>query len=165
MREKVKNLRQSDGFTIIEVLIVLAIAGLIMLIVFLAVPQLQRNSRNTQRKNDAAAMLTAVGEYTSNNNGNAPTATNASEIEAIVPQEKRAYYKTDANISLQSGTAAAGTSNTTNVENMIIQVGRKCNAAGNASATGPGRSIVVLYAVETSGGGTTGQAQCIESGV
>jgi prepilin-type N-terminal cleavage/methylation domain-containing protein len=31
------------GFTIIEVLIVLAIAGVIMVIVFLAVPALQRN--------------------------------------------------------------------------------------------------------------------------
>jgi prepilin-type N-terminal cleavage/methylation domain-containing protein len=30
--------RKEDGFTIIEVLIVLAIAGLIMLVVFLAVP-------------------------------------------------------------------------------------------------------------------------------
>ena len=51
----IKN--RKDGFTIIEVLIVLAIAGLIMLIVFLAVPALQRNSRNTQRKNDVANIL------------------------------------------------------------------------------------------------------------
>ena len=46
--------KRDEGFTIIEVLIVLAIAGLIMLIVFLAVPALQRNSRNTQRTNDAS---------------------------------------------------------------------------------------------------------------
>lgn len=41
----------SRGFTIIEVLIVLAIAGLILLIVFFAVPSLQRTNRNYQRKN------------------------------------------------------------------------------------------------------------------
>ncbi|MDQ3065292.1 MAG: prepilin-type N-terminal cleavage/methylation domain-containing protein, partial [bacterium] len=41
MLSRIKN--NNKGFTIIEVLIVLAIAGLIMLIVFLAVPALQRN--------------------------------------------------------------------------------------------------------------------------
>jgi prepilin-type N-terminal cleavage/methylation domain-containing protein len=73
MLNKLKN-RKSDqaGFTIIEVLIVLAIAGLILLIVFLAVPALQRSSRNTQRKNDAAAVGGAVANFISNNNGALP---------------------------------------------------------------------------------------------
>ena len=60
--------KQQSGFTIIEVLIVLAIAGLIMLIVFLAVPALQRNSRNTQRRNDVKLILAAVNEYAVNVN-------------------------------------------------------------------------------------------------
>jgi prepilin-type N-terminal cleavage/methylation domain-containing protein len=42
-----KLLKNEQGFTIIEVMIVLVIAAVIMLIVFLAVPALQRNSRNT----------------------------------------------------------------------------------------------------------------------
>ena len=62
--------RDKIGFTIIEVLIVLAIAGLILLIVFLAVPALQRNSRNTQRSNDAARVAGAINECLTNNNGN-----------------------------------------------------------------------------------------------
>lgn len=40
----------NKGFTIIEVVLVLAIAGLIFLAVFLALPALQRNQRDTQRK-------------------------------------------------------------------------------------------------------------------
>jgi prepilin-type N-terminal cleavage/methylation domain-containing protein len=60
------------GFTIIEVLIVLAIAGVIMLVVFLTVPQLQRYSRNTQRKSDIVKLLGAVSEYESNNLGTLP---------------------------------------------------------------------------------------------
>src|SRR6476659_351152 len=71
MWEKLK--KQDQGFTIIEVMIVLAIAGLIMLIVFLAVPALQRNSRNTQAKNAAAAILATINEYQTNNNGSNPT--------------------------------------------------------------------------------------------
>ena len=50
----------SEGFTIIEVMIVLAIAALILLIVLLAVPALQRGSRNTQRKNDVSALAGAI---------------------------------------------------------------------------------------------------------
>ena len=62
-----KNL---SGFTIIEVLIVLAIAGLIMLIVFLAVPALQRNNRNKQRASDASRTLAAANEIFVRNNWN-----------------------------------------------------------------------------------------------
>lgn len=69
-----KNIKKrTEGFTIIEVLIVLAIAGLILLIVFLAVPALQRNQRNTQRKNDVAAVQSAISNFSSNNNGSLPT--------------------------------------------------------------------------------------------
>src|SRR3990167_8506426 len=64
--------KQSGGFTIIEVMIVLAVAGLIMLIVFLAVPALQRNSRNTQMRSDAASVLAGVNEFITNNNGSLP---------------------------------------------------------------------------------------------
>ncbi len=38
------------GFTIIEVVLVLAIAGLIFLMVFIALPALQRAQRDSQRK-------------------------------------------------------------------------------------------------------------------
>lgn len=65
--------KNQKGFTIIEVLIVLAIAGLIMLIVFLAVPGLQRSSRNNGRKNDASHIAAAISNYMSNNNGVAPS--------------------------------------------------------------------------------------------
>ena len=41
---------QAGGFTIIEVVLVLAIAGLIFLMVFVALPALQRSQRDTQRK-------------------------------------------------------------------------------------------------------------------
>src|SRR5690348_14475328 len=68
-----KSLRKiSEGFTIIEVLIVLAIAALIMLIVFLAVPNLQRSSRNNGRKSDIGRIATGINDYVSNNNGALP---------------------------------------------------------------------------------------------
>jgi len=71
MLKKLK--RSNQGFTIIEVLIVLAIAALILLIVFLAVPALQRNARNTSRKSDVAGILAGINEYVGNNQGATPT--------------------------------------------------------------------------------------------
>ncbi len=69
-----KNVGNSKkGFTIIEVVLVLAIAGLIFLIVFLAVPALQRNRRDTQRRNDVGRMMSQLEQYASNNNGAYPT--------------------------------------------------------------------------------------------
>lgn len=77
MLNKIKqNKDNQSGFTIIEVLIVLAIAGLILLIVFLAVPALQRNTRNAGRKEDAGRLVTAVNNYVSNNSGALPDPTN-----------------------------------------------------------------------------------------
>ena len=66
---------QKPAFTIIEVVLVLAIAGLIFLMVFIALPALQRNQRDTQRKNDMARLKTAMDSYKSNNRGNLPWGT------------------------------------------------------------------------------------------
>src|SRR5579859_2878073 len=57
------------GFTIIEVMIVLAIAALIVLAVFWALPQFQRNSRNSQRDADAQRVTSAVNDCLANNGG------------------------------------------------------------------------------------------------
>lgn len=72
-----KQLKKSDqqGFTIIEIVIVLAIAALILLIVFLALPALQRSQRNTARKSDAGHVSSAVNNFVSNNNGQLPGGT------------------------------------------------------------------------------------------
>ena len=51
----------------------LAIAGLVLAIVFIAVPALQRNSRNTQRRSDLANLRAQFDTWTSNNNGKLPT--------------------------------------------------------------------------------------------
>ena len=64
-----KNIKNKRGFTIIEVVLVLAIAGLIFLMVFIALPALQRSQRNTQRRDDYSMLVTAVNSYMSSNNG------------------------------------------------------------------------------------------------
>ena len=66
------NKNNKKGFTIIEVVLVLAIAGLIFLMVFIALPALQRSQRNTRRRQDMARILSAFNDYQANNSGNMP---------------------------------------------------------------------------------------------
>lgn len=70
----VQRKEKGKGFTIIEVVLVLAIGALIFLMALLAFPALQRSQRDTQRKNDLAKMSTAVSSYQSNNRNALPNA-------------------------------------------------------------------------------------------
>lgn len=72
--------QQKSGFTIIEVVLVLAIAGLIFLMVFIALPALQRSQRDSQRKNDLGRVVSAVQSFKANNRGQAPRSGQYAEI-------------------------------------------------------------------------------------
>lgn len=61
------NKEQQSGFTIIEVVLVLAIAGLIFLMVFIALPALQKGQRDTQRKRDLGILVAAMNQWYTNN--------------------------------------------------------------------------------------------------
>jgi prepilin-type N-terminal cleavage/methylation domain-containing protein len=73
MNRPITKINQKTGFTIIEVVLVLAIAGLIFLMVFIALPALQRSQRDTQRKDDIARLQSAINSYQANNRGSIPT--------------------------------------------------------------------------------------------
>ena len=63
---------KARGFTIIEVVLVLAIAALIFLMIFVALPALQKGQRDTARKSEAGQIAAAVNSYRSNNQGAVP---------------------------------------------------------------------------------------------
>lgn len=126
---------KTDGFTIIEVMIVLAIAGLIILIVFLAVPALQRNSRNTQRRNDAARLSGLVSEYMTNNNGNTPA--NVAALGTV----NYSYY----------GGATNATAIPTTADTLAYIKGKSCVNNKLSASAGTSRSFAIGFAVETSG--------------
>ena len=60
------------GFTIIETSLVLAIAGLILVMAFIALPALQRQQRDTKRKDDTMLFAQAIKKYQQNNRGALP---------------------------------------------------------------------------------------------
>jgi len=71
MKKGDNNLR--TGFTIIEVALVLAIAGLIFLMVFVALPGLRASQRDAERRENVAMLLEKVKEYQTNNRGALPS--------------------------------------------------------------------------------------------
>lgn len=64
-----------QGFTIIEVMLVLAVAGLIFLGVFMAVTTLNRQARDTERREDMVKLVSAIKKFQTNNRGSLPTKT------------------------------------------------------------------------------------------
>ena len=57
------GLSSSKGFTLIEVVLVLAIGGLIFLLAFIAFQQVSANRRDTQRRSDAGRVLAELENY------------------------------------------------------------------------------------------------------
>ncbi len=66
--------KRPKGFTIIEVALVLALAGLIFLMVFLALPALQRTQRDAERREELSRITQTVKNYQENNRGALPGA-------------------------------------------------------------------------------------------
>lgn len=60
------------GFTLIELMIVLAISGLIIGLVLVAASAAQRNGRDTTRRADTQKLATAIEQWASNHNGALP---------------------------------------------------------------------------------------------
>ncbi len=164
-----KNHKPKNGFTIIEIMIVLAIAGLIMLIVFLAVPALQRSGRNTQRRSDVGQISTAVSNYISNNGGLLPgfsaTDTNATSVDICAANPcsggnfevaKLGYYSP----GMVSVTGSAP-NNWPDTNHVVILTGFTCGANGTTVGTASSRAVAILYALE--GSNAAGDSECLEA--
>jgi type II secretory pathway pseudopilin PulG len=162
---------QQGGFTIVETLIVLATAGLILLIVLLAIPALQRNSRNNERKGDVQAILSAISQYGLNNSGNFPAncgdiigAGQASCTSALAgaPNDyflrymgKNLRFYTDPGqvklLALLPDTP--GYRSVTDGGGVAVFNYQKCRDDGQSTSQGAGyRDVVALCALETNSG-------------
>lgn len=158
--------RNSEGFTIIEVMIVLAIAALILLIVLLAVPALQRNSRNTTVKNDATAVAGGINTSESDNNGAAPTnvsGTGTVTITNTASATIRVNGSTQVSWIASTGsapTAAGGGAGQVAPGSIVVWQGHTCPTALGGSGQVSARTFALFYAVETSGDPSL---QCVET--
>lgn len=152
----VRKRLNNSGFTVIETLIVLAIAGLILLIVLLAIPALQRTSRNNQRKQDVQVVLEAVSHYALNNSGNfldcghdsSPSCYGAGNL---LSASKLTFYTDNGQVQVRSLAANETAPTPSDVNVIYVYNHQKCLPAGNGSTPrGAGYSdVVALYGLET----------------
>ena len=151
MSKKIKE----KGFTIIEVVLVLAIAGLIFIMVFAALPALQRSQRDTARKNEISKVLSAITTYQSNNRGQSPAADDAfgKYVDSTT---------SGGTITLPSGTIVTnytgalpktlGTATTpANQDTIVFVIGAKCDVNDNV-VKGSARQAAAVIQLEDGGG-------------
>jgi prepilin-type N-terminal cleavage/methylation domain-containing protein len=143
-----KASNDKKGFTIIEVVLVLAVAALIFLIVFLAVPSLQRSRRDTARKNDLGRLMSQLESYASNNNGDYPTTGNFNNF---VTQYMGNDFKDPS-----KGTAYKWVGTDPALGQVQYGTNKKCSA-DNKLITGSGgiREIAVRIRIEQGGASAT----------
>jgi prepilin-type N-terminal cleavage/methylation domain-containing protein len=163
---KFKKVNQSKGFTIIETLIVLAIAATIFLVVFLAVSALDRSSRNTARKDDAAAILAGIGDFVANNNGALPTAMSVVAAPnyqltggagSVANDVKLAHY-TAATFDTAAGGTTIGTGGVAG-DTLVVDENSTC-ATSSTAAPGSTGAYAIVFNIES---GSVWVQQCLGS--
>jgi prepilin-type N-terminal cleavage/methylation domain-containing protein len=137
-----KLLSKKEGFTLIEIVLVLAIAGLILVVVFLAVGGANRANRDVQRTNEAGALAADIESYARNNNGTYPTTTlpasYTNNIKDIDTNNAPVYSSADV------------TATTHVTDGIHYASGFKCN--GNAMVAGGVRNYAISYWSEQANG-------------
>jgi prepilin-type N-terminal cleavage/methylation domain-containing protein len=153
----VSQKNNQKGFTIIEVVLVLAIAALIFLMVFIALPALQRSQRDTQRKADVARVQTAIQNYQSNNRNSLPgdAEFNTLLIPKYLTVGGDSFADPNGNdYKFKAGSLADNAAFNTEESIMYFTRGAVCNG-DSAPKTGQGQSkVAIQYKLE--GGGTAG---------
>jgi prepilin-type N-terminal cleavage/methylation domain-containing protein len=153
--------QNQKGFTIIEVLIVLAIAAVIMLVVFLAVPALQRNSRNNGRTADINLIVASVNDCLTNRNGVVASCKATGANAVVLPTTLNQISGAVTLAATADSTAANATTDNGSTTTATWQFGVRCSADGLTSEVGTARQFVVRYQAETSNSGATNR--CVGS--
>lgn len=119
------------GFTIIEVMIVLAIAALLLLIIFLVVPKAQRNSRNYGRKHTVDVIAAQLVQYSTDHDGQLPkTVAEGNAFISGYASEASGYY----NVQFYDNTHSHNFIPA--YDGIAIQYGHWCASHGNLDAPG-----------------------------
>lgn len=156
------KLQQRRGFTIIEVVLVLAIAALIILMVFIAWPALQRTQRDQARKSDVALIGSTISTFKSNNKGKLPS---ICELNKLVFKQGTSIYQA---VDCEGAAAVTGSDIITqstvaddsvvDIKQVIVVPGGRCDGNNVRTDRSP-RQVALAFAVEANG---TPMRQCQE---
>lgn len=159
--------QQKQGFTIIEVVLVLAIAGLIFLMVFIALPALQRGQRDTARRSDVSTVSAAYNTFTTNNRGAEPDTTQlVTQLGGTGTAPNLTFDELSnntTNVVVGADVPAAGV-NLTIVDGRVEIRGRaECGTVGAGGAVALTQGTARQYATVTRLEGGNGTGFCLDS--
>ncbi len=138
--------KKQNGFTLIEIVIVLAIAALIMVIVFLAVAGAQRSQRDNTNKAAAGQALAQAENFLANSGGQFPS--------TAMPSSYLSGIKTTTG---NPTSVAPGGSATATASGQVVVI-TKSTCSGTAAAAGSATQSAVVWFSE----GANSQ-QCINN--
>lgn len=139
---------KQKGFTIIEVVLVLAIAALIFLMVFIALPALNRNARDQSRKTVQAKVVSSIGTYATNHRNQ-----QFDHVTDLAPYLDVTKPETDGDrLDNVDGyvleRASSFVANDITQDKITLIKGSKCNTDGDGVAPGSSRNVAVLIRME-----------------
>lgn len=140
--------KQQKGFTIIEVVLVLAIAALIFLMIFVALPALQRGQANSARKSDAATVAAAINTYRTNKNGVLPA--NWAALDPYI--DNLSQLEIDQNHFIGTPGTVAADDREANLDFALVYLRAKCNDTKDGTVGGSAKQAAVVAVVETGAG-------------
>ena len=136
-------LSSSKGFTLIEVVLVLAIGGLIFLLAFIAFQQVSTNRRDTVRRSEAGRFTAEVANYSGDAGGKIPGQTGALTIAAFVTQYIANPWN-DPNGAAFVNVATEAEVNS--ASKFFFAAGKKCD--GNATVAGGSADYAIVMGLE-----------------
>lgn len=154
---KKRVVKNRNGFTVIEVTLVLAIAGLIFMMVFVALPQLQRQQRDSRRRDDILIFMETLKKFQSNNRGALPTNWNSEFYSKYFGDDFEDPDGTKYQLSVKKCNSGADVTckNLPNLKAMdhVLHVFVQATCKGSDSVVGTSnpRTAAVLYRLEGSG--------------
>ena len=144
-----KQLKDAKGFTIIEVALVLAIAGLIFLVVFLALPALQRSQRDTARRQDAGRIISGLQNCMADNQGDLTNCygTGAGGINGPVASSYYIGGKLSQITTIDTSKTTSPGANDNSIANVVQ--GGSCNGTTIATGGNSSKNAAVVVNIES----------------
>lgn len=132
------KLRHSSGFTIIEVALVLAVAGLIFLVVFIAWPALQNSQKDTAARQDVGHVVSALNQYMVDHEGDMPNEQDTTDLLSYIGKLASGYNVRTIPWNQAMGRDTLSVTSSDVADNEIdILAGEFCSATGHKKSDYP----------------------------
>ena len=123
-----KNFK-TEGFTILELIILIVIGSVMILSIVVITPQIQKNQRNSRRVSDARRVMSAAITYYQSNSGTASASVIVSgsfDYASFNDPTNTSYFPASCAVRL-AGSGTCPLVNASEANKMLIELAAKCS--------------------------------------